>query len=81
MSIIIPDDILQSARLTEAEVQQELAVALFQRDKLTLGQACRLAGMTRLPFQRLLASRLIPIHYGSAELQEDVMVLREMNHL
>ena len=60
---------------------QELAVALFQRDKLTLGHSCHLAGMTRLPFQRLLASRAIPIHYGSEELQEDVMVLREMNHL
>jgi predicted HTH domain antitoxin len=44
MSIVIPDEILQSTRLTAAEIMQELALALFQREKLTLGQASRLAG-------------------------------------
>ena len=45
MSIVIPDEIVQSTRLTVAELMQELALALFQPEKLTLGQASRLAGM------------------------------------
>jgi len=36
MSIVIPDEIVQSTRLTVAELTQELALAFFQREKLTL---------------------------------------------
>ncbi|MCI0419279.1 MAG: UPF0175 family protein, partial [Acidobacteria bacterium] len=45
MSLVIPDDILQATRMSAAELKQELAVLLFQREKLTLGQASRLAEM------------------------------------
>jgi predicted HTH domain antitoxin len=81
MSITIPDEVLESARLTAEEALQELAVALFQRQKLTLGQASRLAGMDRLRFQHLLASRGIPLHYDVAELEADLQVLRETGRL
>ena len=63
MTVIFPDDVLQTARMTEDELRQELAVLLFQKDRLTLAQASRLANMNRLQFQHLLASRGIPVHY------------------
>jgi predicted HTH domain antitoxin len=77
MTIVIPDDILQATRLTEDEIKQELAVILFQKDKLTLGQASILAAMNRLQFQHLLASRKIPVHYAVAEFEEDIKTLKE----
>jgi predicted HTH domain antitoxin len=78
MSIIIPDEILQSTRLTAAEIMQELALALFQREKLTLGQASRLAGMSQWQFQQLLGSRNIPIHYGVADFEADLNTLDQL---
>lgn len=81
MSILISDDILQSARLTEDEFKQEIAVLLFQKEKLTLAQASRFAGMTRLQFQHLLASRKIPVHYDVAEFEEDLKTLKESGKL
>jgi predicted HTH domain antitoxin len=36
---------------------------LFEKEKLTLGQASRFAAMDRLEFQHLLVSRRIPVHY------------------
>jgi predicted HTH domain antitoxin len=75
MGVIIPDEILQATRMTADELRQEIAVLLFQKDKLTLGQASRLAGMTRLQFQHLLASRQIPVHYDVAEFEEDLKAL------
>jgi predicted HTH domain antitoxin len=81
MSITIPDEVLESAHLTAEEALQEMAVALFQREKLTLGQASRLAGMDRLRFQHLLASRGIPLHYDVPELEADLQVLRETGRL
>lgn len=81
MSVIIPDDILQATRMTEDELRQEIAVLLFQKEKLTLAQASRLAGMSRLQFQHLLASRNIPVHYDVKEFEEDLKTLKEMGRL
>jgi predicted HTH domain antitoxin len=39
MSLVVPDEILIATCMTEAEMRQEIAVVLFQREKLTLAQA------------------------------------------
>ena len=78
MSIVISDDILQAARMSEEELKQEIAILLFQKNKLTLAQASRVAGLSRLQFQHLLASRQILVHYDVAEFEEDLKTLEEM---
>ena len=78
MGVFIPDDILQATRMSAEELKRELAILMFQREKLTLGQASRLAGMNLLQFQHLLASRQIPVHYDVAEFEEDLKALREL---
>ena len=79
MSVVTPDEVLSAARMSSAELKRELAALLFQKERLTLAQASRLAEMSRLEFQHLLASRRIPIHYDKAEFEEDLATLREMN--
>ena len=74
--VTISDEVLNAAYITEPELKQELALALFQQERLTLAQASRLAGMTQLAFQALMAERRIPIHYGGAEFREDLESLR-----
>ena len=81
MSVLISDEVLQSARMSADELMQELAVMLFQREKLTLGQASRLAGTSRVQFQHLLASRRIPPHYDVADFEADLSTLRELKRL
>jgi predicted HTH domain antitoxin len=80
MSVLIPDEVLEAAHMSAAELQQEVAVMLFERGKLTMGQASRLAGMPRLQFQHLLASRQIPVHYDVADLEADLETLRSLGH-
>jgi len=41
--------------MSEAEMKREIAVMLFQKEKLTLAQASCLAEMPRIRFQQLLA--------------------------
>jgi predicted HTH domain antitoxin len=79
MSVVIPDEILHAARMTEEEFKQEIALFLFEKNKLTLAQASRLAGVSRLQFQHLLASRQIPVHYDVAEFEEDLRTLQELD--
>lgn len=76
MSVVVPNEILAATRLSEAEMRQEIAVMLFYREKLTLAQASRFAGMHRVAFQHLLASRHIPIHYGVEDFEQDVQNLQ-----
>ncbi len=81
MSILISDDVLSATRMTGVEMKQEIAVLLFQKEKFTLGQASRFAGMNRVAFQHLLASRQIAIHYDVEDFEQDVKNLREMGRL
>ncbi|NCR56954.1 MAG: UPF0175 family protein [Microcystis aeruginosa LL13-06] len=81
MSIDISDEILSATRRTEAEMRLEIAVMLFQKEKLTLAQASRFAGMNRIAFQHLLASRQIPVHYDVEDFEQDIKNLREMGRL
>jgi len=79
MSIIISDELLQTTQMSETELLVEIAIMLFEKEKFTLGQASRFAKMNQLEFQRLLASRKIPLHYGVDDLRKDVISLKENN--
>jgi len=81
MPLTIPDDVLAAAHITELELKRELALTLFQQERLTLGRASSLAGMSQQEFQRLLADRRIPIHYGVEEFKQDLETLRQMGRV
>ena len=75
MPVTISDEVLTAAHINEQELKQELALILFQQERLTLAQASRLAEMGQHAFQSLLAERRIPIHYGVEEFRQDVRTL------
>jgi len=79
MPIIISDEILKSTKMTDDELLQEIAILLFQKEKLTLGQASKLAKLDQLQFQHLLASRKIPVHYDVEEFEEDLKTLKAID--
>ena len=81
MSLLIPDELVKASGLSEVELLRELVLLLFEREKLTLGKASRLLGMTQLEFQALLASRDLYIHYDVEDLHEDVRNLQELGLL
>lgn len=39
MSLVIPDELLQMAHMSEADLKLEIAILLFQQEKITLGTA------------------------------------------
>ncbi len=66
------------AALSEPELLRELAVVLYEREKLSLGRAAQLAGMKKFEFNELLSARGIPMHYGLKELHEDLETARSL---
>lgn len=76
MGVIISDDVLRATRMTEVEMKQEIAIFLFEKNKLMPAQASRLAKMHRLQLQHLLASRQIAVHDDVTDFETDIRALQ-----
>ena len=77
MQLDIPDDIMQSSGLTEAECMIELGVHLYAARRISLRQALRLSGLDLLAFEQHLARRNITL-YTLDDLREDVDTLKAL---
>lgn len=64
VSFEIPDDLLLTLREQPTELSQEMrlvtAIHFLREKRLSLGQAARFAGINRLDFLDVLASRGVP---------------------
>jgi predicted HTH domain antitoxin len=74
----IPQDILDSARLTLAELKTEMAVALYAQGRLSIGKARELANLSLWEFRTLLGARRISPHYDEHELATDLATLQSL---
>ena len=63
--IDVPSDLLIALNESEQELkshfQTVIAVTLFREEKLTLGKAIQLSGLSRFEFEQALVKRKIPI--------------------
>jgi predicted HTH domain antitoxin len=78
MVLALPDDVVRASGLSEADLRVELAVALFKDERLTFGQAARLAGIPQADFLDVLGSRAIPLHYDEKDFEEDLATIRSL---
>ncbi len=60
MPLVISDETLKAAKLSEREARIEIACRLFDADKLQLWPAAQLAGLSRDEFLSELKARNIP---------------------
>jgi predicted HTH domain antitoxin len=77
----IPQEILDSARLTVNDLRTEIAVSLYAQRRLSIGKAHELAEMSLWEFRQLLAFRRISPHYDISDLDEDIATLHELGRL
>jgi predicted HTH domain antitoxin len=77
--ITLPDNLIKDISLTEREAIFELALGLYVDRKATLGQAARLAGVSRPSFLDALGERQVPIHYDEADLEADLQTLQTLD--
>lgn len=72
MALIITDDTLSKVQLSADELLIELACYLYDKKRMSMGQARRLAGIDQISFQKELAKRAIYIHYTEDDLRKDL---------
>lgn len=75
LSLNLPADLLQSARMSLDELRMELAIALFRQERLSMGRAAELAGLSVGDFQGCLGARKIGPHYDESDALQDAATL------
>ena len=62
----------------EERLRVELALRLYEKGIASLGQARRIAGLSKWDFLELLAREGIPLHYTEEELREDLEAAKKL---
>jgi predicted HTH domain antitoxin len=79
MPLVISDEVLQAAGMSEPEAKLEIACRWFDAGKLAIGHAARLAGLSELEFESELERRSIPRYrYTDEMLENDVATLKNL---
>jgi len=79
--IEVPEDILTSIKIPKKELEKtlklDLAMVLYQREEVSLGNARKLAGISKWDFLEELGRRKISRHYTEKELEEDLIFAKD----
>jgi len=76
--LTISDEVLSNANMTPNQLLQEVAVYLYAKNKLSFGQARKLARLDVLQFQELLYNSNVPVHYNVSDLEADYKAIQSM---
>ena len=75
MLIEIPDTVLEYP-LDRNKMLLEIAIYLFEKDKLTLGKAAELVGIPKMQMQNEIGSRGIYMHYDEEMVENDIKFVK-----
>jgi len=64
--LLIEDTYIKASGLTEQELRLEIAIMLFEKEKLSLRKSASLAEMHWLDFMKELDKRNIALHYDES---------------
>ncbi len=81
MPVVISDETLREAGLTEREAVVEIACRLFDAGKLRSGPAAKLAGLSRAEFEGELMGRKIPVYRPTErDVADDLATLERLRN-
>jgi len=81
ITLNLPDSLSQTETFNQKDWFREIAVALFEQERVSLSRASTIAAMEIMEFQKLLAERGICVHYDVADFEQDVQHLRDRGWL
>ena len=77
--LVISGNVLEKVEMTPSELLTELAVFLYEKERLSIGKARKLAGLDLIAFQKELAKRDVYIHYDIEDFHKDIENLNELD--
>lgn len=77
--LVLDDEFVRAADMTEAELKLELAIILFAKEKVSSRKAAKLAGIPFLEFWNELAKRDIPlINMSEEDFQKEIETVNSL---
>ena len=77
MEIIIPDEIVHAARLTEGEMLWDITVKFLQQRRITLEQACQMLRMKQNELLEKLTAELVRTDFNRDAVQQIIDTMRK----
>lgn len=68
--LLIDDELVRILEIPESDLKLEIAVLLFQKEKISSGKAAEIAGISLLEFWKELSKRDIDLIGGSTYIDE-----------
>lgn len=68
--LLIDDELVKILEIPESDLKLEIAVLLFQKEKISSGKAAEIAGISLLEFWKELSKRDIDLIGGSTYIDE-----------
>lgn len=80
MNVILnlDDEMISKIGLSQEELKIELAIALYKRKKLSMGQASKLADLSLIDFQFELGNRNETVNYDLEAFKADLETLNKL---
>lgn len=72
MALVISDETLSTVQLSAEELLVDIACLLYERKRMSMGQARKLALLDHISFQQELSKRNIDLHYSEIDLKKDL---------
>ena len=81
ITLNLPDNLSQAETFSQDDWFREIAIALFQQERISLSRARKIVKIELIGFQKLLADRDISVHYDVEDFEQDVQHLRDRDWL
>jgi predicted HTH domain antitoxin len=78
MNITIPDELLQTAQISQSELLQEIAILLYQQQRIQLEQAAQLSRSSIDDFYQILIQRNIITPPSDPDDDPDELILASL---
>ena len=75
MIIEISDEVL-SLSATSKDLLTEIALHLFEKEKISLGKAADIVGISKIEMQQLIGSKGIAMHYDMDMVKNDMDTIK-----
>lgn len=72
---VIKGDFLEKANLSPKELLVDFAIFLYEKGRLSMGQAKKLSGLDQLSFQAEMVKRGVYLNYSIDSFEEDLKTL------
>ena len=76
--LVISGNILEELGISSSDLMIDFAVYLYDKEKISMGQAKKLAGLTQIEFQKEMSSRGVYIKYDIDDLERDLDTLKNL---